>query len=328
MDPRIDEWFRRRTTTSHDWDAGELADAKGSTTVSVVLPARNEARTVGSIVGRLRRRLVHDVPLIDEILVLDSGSTDETAAVARAAGARVVRQDEALPHVVDQPGKGEALWKGVHVTDGDIVAFIDADIVDFDPQFAVGLLGPLLTDPSISFVKAFYDRPLQTGERVLPAGGGRVTEILARPLLNLHWPTLAGIVQPLAGEYAGRRALLERTPFVSGYGVDIALLIDVVELEGLDAVAQVDLGRRCHRNSSDAVLGRMAAQVYLAVLSRLERYGAGVLTVAPHTTLTQFTRCGDSFVPQSHEVGIIERPPLEELAEHRRDDWHGLGMGG
>ena len=318
MRPEVQRWFDRRTSTTTDWDPDRLVDAKRATTVSVVLPAHNEARTVGAIVSALRRDLMESVPLLDEILVVDSGSADATADVARRAGATVVRQDRVLPELGDRPGKGEALWKSLYVTHGDVVAFIDADLHEFDTQFAVGLLGPLLTDARVHFVKGFYDRPLDVGQTVLPAGGGRVTELLARPLLNLHYPALAGIVQPLAGEYAARRPLLERLPFVSGYGVEIAMLVDVLEEVGLDAMAQVDLGRRVHRNSSDAALGRMAAQVYLALLSRLERHGRGLLTSEPGTTITQFFRDGDRFVPEESAVGVTERAPIGALEQYRR----------
>lgn len=313
MEAEVCGWSARRTSASGDWERGALAAAKGATRVSVVLPAKNEELTVGAIVTALREELVETVPLVDELVVIDSGSEDRTAAEAAAAGAYVVQQEEILPGLPNRPGKGEALWKSLHVTDGDVVAFIDADLRDFDAQFAVGLLGPLLSDDSVSFVKAFYDRPLQAGHTSLPAGGGRVTEILARPLLNLHWPLLAGFVQPLAGEYAGRRSLLEAIPFVSGYGVEVAMLVDVLERVGLDAMCQVDLGTRRHRNSPDAVLGRMAAQVYLAVQSRLERYGYGMLTVDPSPYLTQFTRDGDAFTHETSEVGVTERPPMAEV---------------
>lgn len=314
----VEEWFDSRTLTSQQFDRHELAAAKASTSVSVVLPARDEATTVGAIVEALRRELQRDVPLIDEIVVVDSGSQDDTIAVSRAAGAHVVRQSDVLPHLGDRPGKGEALWKSLQATTGDVVAFIDSDLREFDPQFAVGLLGPLLTDPGTQFVKAFYDRALQSGQTVLPAGGGRVTELVARPLLNLHWPALAGVVQPLAGEYAGRRSLLERLPFVSGYGVDIALLIDVVEEIGLHGMVQVDLGSRQHRNSSDAALGRMGAQVYLALLSRLQRHGRALLTVEPSMTMTQFVRSEGSFVAEVTDVGVTERPPMVEVEEYLR----------
>ena len=317
MRAEVRDWLGRRTSSGEEWDRHELVRAKRDTTVSVVLPARNEAATVGHMVERLKDELVDRVPLIDELIVIDSGSADETASVATAAGAWVVRQDEVLTSLVDRPGKGEALWKSLYVTHGDVVVFIDADLEQFDPQFAVGLLGPLLAEPSVQFVKAFYDRPLQAGRTILPAGGGRVTELMARPLLNLHWPHLAGFVQPLAGEYAGRRTLLERVPFMSGYGVEIAMLVDVFELAGLSAMAQVDLGSRRHRNSSDAALGQMAAQVYLALLSRIERHGLGMMTVDASYELTQFARDGQSFVPTTTDVGVIERPPMADVAEYR-----------
>jgi glucosyl-3-phosphoglycerate synthase len=317
MQAEVGAWLGRRTSSGQDWDREELARAKADTTISVVLPARNEAGTVGLIVDELRRELIERVPLIDELVVMDSGSVDETAVVAAEAGARVVRQSEVLAPLVDRPGKGEALWKSLYVTRGDVVVFIDADLEQFDPQFAVGLMGPLLADPTVQFVKAFYDRPLQAGQTILPAGGGRVTELMARPLLNLHWPRLAGFVQPLAGEYAGRRSLLERIPFMSGYGVEIAMLVDVYELAGLSAMVQVDLGSRRHRNSSDTALGQMAAQVYLALLSRIERHGLGMLTVDASHELTQFTRDGSSFISTTTDIGIIERPPMIDVADYR-----------
>ncbi|MCH1867264.1 glucosyl-3-phosphoglycerate synthase [Nocardioides sp. CFH 31398] len=307
-------WSRHRTSTADDWDRVTLSRRRGRTTTSVVLPARDEAATVGDIVTRIRRELVERCPLVDELVVVDSGSCDDTAAVARAAGATVVRQEDVAPELGDRPGKGEALWKSLLVTRGDVVTFVDADLRDFDPQFVVGLLGPLLDDPAVQFVKGFYDRPLRSGESVMPAGGGRVTEMLARPLLAAHYPELAGFVQPLAGEYAGRRGLLERVPFVSGYGVEIALLVDVLESAGLHAMAQVDLGRRVHRNSDDAALGRMASQVYLALLSRLERHGGAVLARPAATTLTQFRRCGDGFTPTDADVAVTERPPVCTVA--------------
>ncbi len=316
MDARAHGWFERRTSDHRRWDRARLLDGKAGQTISVILPARNEEATVGQIVERLRTDLMDRIPLIDELIVIDSDSRDRTSDVAASAGARVVQQDEILPEFPNQPGKGEALWKSLHVSRGDLIAFIDADLEDFDTQFAVGLLGPLLDDPGIEFVKAFYDRPLGRGQTLLPAGGGRVTEILARPLLNLHWPQLAGVIQPLAGEYAARRTLLEQIPFISGYGVEIAMLIDVLETAGLDSMAQVDLGTRRHRNSPDDALGRMAAQVYLALLSRVERHGYGVLAVDPSPTLTQFTRDRDAFIPHTSEVGIIERPPMIEVAAH------------
>ena len=311
----VERWLDARTWSGTVWDRHTLSAAKGATTVSVVLPARNEAATVGNIVRALRADLVDSVPLVDEILVVDSGSADGTAAEAFRAGARVVRQGAVLPHLGDRRGKGEALWKSLLVTRGDVVAFIDADLRCFDAQFVVSLLGPLLTEPSVHFVKGFYDRPLDIGTTVLPAGGGRVTEMLARPLLNVHWPRLAGFVQPLAGEYAGRRTLLESIPFVSGYGVEIAMMIDVLEAVGLHGMAQVDLGTRQHRNSDDLELGRMAAQVYLALLSRLERYGRAGAGEPSHSLL-QFVREDSEFRPVVSDVGVTERPRMVTVQEY------------
>lgn len=318
MQADVEAWFARRTSCVTDWDRDAVMRAKGSTSVSVVLPARNEENTVGDIVQCLRRELVEALPLVDEVVVIDSGSEDRTGEVARAAGATVHRQCDVHADLGDRPGKGEALWKSLFVTTGDVVVFLDADLRDFDPGFAVGLLGPLLADPRTHFVKAIYDRPLADGRTVLPAGGGRVTEILARPLLNVHFPELAGIVQPLAGEYAGRRSLLERLPFVSGYGVEIAMLVDVLLEVGLDGLAQVDLGRRVHRNSPDDALCRMAGQVYLALLSRLELHGRALPTMEPRTDLTQFARDRGAFVPLVSCVGVDDRPPAVTLPQYRR----------
>lgn len=308
MEPAVAAWFARRSSRAADWPLDTLLTAKGSTTVSVVLPALDEASTVGAIVDAVRRDLV-DVgdPLVDELVVLDSGSTDATARVAADAGARVVHRDDVLPDVPSVAGKGEALWRSLATTTGDVVVFIDADLTAFHSSFVTGLLGPLLTDSTVQFVKAMYDRPLTDGSVVHPAGGGRVTELVARPLLNLHWPQLAGFVQPLAGEYAAHRRLLERMPFATGYGVEIALLIDIVGEAGLDAMAQVDLGERRHRHHSDLRLGRMAAEIWQTALARLHQDG-DLQTVEP--TLTQFVREASDYVPVTHDVTALERPPM------------------
>lgn len=314
LDP-VRDWSARRTYRVSDFRPRDLARAKAGRRVSVVLPARDEAATVGEIVATLRTELVDRVGLIDELVVVDSHSTDATATVARAAGARVVAQGDVLPALGDLPGKGEALWKSLAATDGDIVAFLDSDLRDFDPAFAVGLLGPLLTEPGVVFSKGAFDRPLDDGRTVLPAGGGRVTELVARPLLALHWPDLAGFVQPLVGEYAGTREALESIPFAGAYGVDIGILIDLYESYGLDALAQVDLGRRTHRNSPDAALSVMAMHQHLAVLSRLQRHGRVVGAHAPGDALTLHRRDRDSgeFRSETVEVAPGERPPMREV---------------
>ncbi len=238
----VERWLTRRSWSSADRPLDRLLDARTAephrTSVSVVLPALNEEATVGAIVATIRRELMEKVRLVDELVVIDSGSTDATAAVAREAGARVVHRDAILPRIPAVPGKGEVLWRSLLVTSGEIVCFVDADLKDFSADFVSGTVGPLLTDPAVHFVKAMYDRPLgdTTGQ------GGRVTELVARPLLNLHWPQLAGFVQPLGGEYAVRRSLLERLPFPVGYGVELGLLVDALHTVGLDALGQVDVG--------------------------------------------------------------------------------------
>jgi glucosyl-3-phosphoglycerate synthase len=307
--PDVHRWLHHRTYTADTWQAEELAAAKESdgTTVSVVLPALDEERTVGAIVAALRETLVERCPLIDELVVVDSGSTDRTSEVASAAGARVVHVDSVLTSHGSRPGKGEALWKSLHATSGDLLVFIDADLIAFDPHFVVGLLGPLLTDPTVGYVKALYDRPLTTTDGIVPTGGGRVTELLARPLLNAFWPELAGFVQPLSGEYAGRRELLERVPFVSGYGVELGLLIDLVAVAGLDALAQVDLGTRQHGHQADAALGRMAGQILQTALARWP--GAG----RPDGELLQFMRTADGLEGVSWDVSVVERPPMRSV---------------
>ena len=281
-----------------------LLAAKGETSVSVVLPALNEAATVGRIVERIRRDLVERHRLVDELVVMDSGSTDQTIEVAKAAGAVVVRREDVLPQFPPRDGKGEVLWRSLAATTGDVLVFVDSDLRDFTSSFVTGLLGPLLCDETVHFVKATYDRSLTAGETELPAGGGRVTELVARPLLALHWPVLSGFVQPLGGEYAARRSLLERLPFACGYGVEFGLLVDTHRLVGLDAMAQVDLSRRKHRNSDLHKLGRMAAEILQVAERRLGR------SVTDPLLLTQFSRAGEGYRIVDNDMTEHERPPM------------------
>lgn len=299
--------IRRWTIASfHHRDFGlpDLVAAKGDRSVSVCVPARNEEATVGRVVRTVHRFLVERVGLVDEVLVLDDHSTDATAEVAAAAGARVVAARTVLPHLVGGPGKGEALWRSLHVARGDIVAWLDADIVDIGSRFVVGLLGPLLREPGVAFVKGFYERP---GD----AGGGRTTELMARPVLAALFPHLSPVVQPLSGEYAGRRDLLERLPFVRGYGVDLGLLIDAADVAGPGGLAQVDLGTRRHRNRGLDELGPQALMVLQTALQR-----AGVEQADPATLLRP------GVPPLSQAFG--ELPPLASLAGERTRD-HGGG---
>jgi glucosyl-3-phosphoglycerate synthase len=291
-----------RTFHHADFAAPALAAAKGDHTISVCLPARNEEDTVGAIVARLRRDLMGTVPLVDEILVIDDHSTDRTAARARDAGADVVDAASVLPEFGEGHGKGEALWKSLSVARGDLIVWLDADVRDFTPAFVVGLVGPLLRHPDVVFVKGFYARP--TGPD--GSGGGRVTELVARPVISLLHPELAAVVQPLSGEYAGRRAALEQLPFVQGYGVDLGLLIDVADRFGVEAIAQTDLGVRVHRNRTLDELAPQAMQVLQAALSRA---APGVVDES-----ARLARPGR----EPLTVAFGERPPLCEVPDHRR----------
>ncbi|NUV58782.1 glucosyl-3-phosphoglycerate synthase [Streptomyces sp. CAI-85] len=305
----VERWLTTRSWSLADRPLHRIMAAKRATgqSVSVVLPALNEEETVGDIVAIIRHDLMQQVPLVDEIVVVDSGSTDRTAQVAAAAGARVVHRDTILPSVPAVPGKGEVLWRSLLVTSGDIVCFIDADLREFSSDFVSGIVGPLLTDLGVDLVKGMYDRPLAGA-----AGqGGRVTELMARPLLNMHWPQLAGFVQPLGGEYAARRGLLEQLPFPVGYGVELGMLVDALHLVGLDALAQVDVGVRKHRHQDGQALGRMAAAIYRTAQLRLAR---GHL-IRP--SLTQFERGPSGFEPHTYSVDMEERPPMAEMAEYQ-----------
>jgi glucosyl-3-phosphoglycerate synthase len=307
--------FRSRTHHHRDFDVDDLVQRKerDGLRVSVVIPARDEEATVGEVAGVLHRRLRERVGLVDEVLVVDADSTDRTGEVAQAAGARVVRQSEVLAAAGTAPGKGEALWKGLAAADGDLVVFVDADLHDVDPRFVVGLLGPLLTDPEVAFTKATYDRPFRVDEADHPAGGGRVTELLARPLLATFWPELAWLAQPLSGEYAGRRELLESLPFVRGYGVELAMLVDIAHGVGVDVIAQVDLGRRVHDHQPIAALSRMASEILHVALGRLQTQGRLTFRDPLAEHLLQPMRDPDGRLwLEPHRISHAQRPPLRE----------------
>ncbi|MGR4882722.1 glucosyl-3-phosphoglycerate synthase [Streptomyces sp. LARHCF249] len=315
----VERWLADRSWSAADRPLDQLLERKraAGTTVSVVLPALDEEATVGAIVEVIRRELIEGlpVPLVDELIVIDSDSSDATAEVAAKAGARVVHRDDILPRLPALPGKGEVLWRSLLAATGDVICFVDADLRDFSATFVSGIVGPLLTEPDVQFVKAMYDRPLGDA----PGQGGRVTELVARPLLNLHWPQLAGFVQPLGGEYAVRRSLLERLPFPVGYGVELGLLVDALHMVGLDALAQVDVGVRLHRHQDGQALGRMAAAIYRTAQLRLSRgqspgYRWGHPLVRPE--LTQFERGPDGFVPRTYPVDTEERPPMLGIEEY------------
>lgn len=300
MTLRSRAWHRTNTHAHGEFPPERLAGER-ETRVSVCLPARNEARTIGPILSELMP--LRERGVVDQIVVVDR-SSDQTAEIARSLGAEVHSQDDLMPELGPVLGKGDAMWRALPVLTGEVICFLDADSEQFGAHFACGVLGPVLCRPEVSFVKGFYRRPFRIGDTTVPDGGGRVTELTARPLLNLFYPDLAGVRQPLAGEIAARRELLERLPFATGYGVDIGLLIDAYSAAGLDAIAQVDLDVRQNAHQPLQDLGPMAYAVLRAVAVRLEREGR-LRGQLPDT----FTAAGtDVAVPDP-----VERPPLRSL---------------
>jgi glucosyl-3-phosphoglycerate synthase len=302
--PAALDWHRRRTFHHSDFPPERIATERNES-VSVCLPAREEARTIGAIVETLAE--LQDRGVLDQVLVVDAGSGDGTADIAAGAGAEVVQQSSLLPELGEVLGKGDAMWRALSVLRGDVVCFLDADSEDFGPHFACGMIGPLACSRDIAFVKGFYRRPFRFGTASAAEGGGRVTELTARPLLNLFYPELAAFRQPLAGEVAARRDLLERIPFSTGYAVEIAMLLDAHAAAGLDALAQVDLDVRQNRHQPLDRLAPMAYAVLQAVADRLEREGrldasGGDNFLAP---------AGTGFEPLT--VPIVERPPMESV---------------
>ena len=296
-------WSETNSWDTPDWTIAELEAAKAGRTVSVVLPALNEEQTVAAVIDTIHPLLGG---LVDELIVLDSGSTDETAVRATAAGARVISREEAVPGLDPVPGKGEVLWRSVAASTGDLIAFVDSDLINPDPAFVPKLLGPLLMGDGIHLVKGYYRRPLRVSGTEDANGGGRVTELVARPLLAALRPELTGVIQPLGGEYAGTRELLSAVPFAPGYGVEIGLLLDTYDRLGLQAIGQVNLGVRKHRNRPLVELGAMSRQIVGTMLNRcgMTDSGAGLM---------QFRVDGDSFQPFSTEVSLVDRPAMNSL---------------
>ena len=316
---RVERWF-----AESNFHHGEFRDLrrlmalkeKQGITVSLVLPTLNEAATVGPIVRRARLMLMEAVPLVDELIVIDSASDDETREIAAREGARVVQHPDVLPRYGSYRGKGEALWKSLFESTGDIVVWCDTDVRNWHPRMAFGTLGPLLVEPRIQYVKGYYQRPIVEGGVLREGGGGRVTELVARPLINLFYPDLSGFIQPLAGEYAGRRSLLETIPFFTGYAVEIGHLIDIAERAGLDALGQVDLERRVHRNQELEGLSRMSFVIIQAVMKRLEERGRARLFAEIGSTM-KLPRAGvDRLGLEVIELADRERPPMIRIPEY------------
>ncbi len=316
---RVDRWFGES-----NFHHGEFSDLrrlvqlkdKQGLTVSLVLPTLNEEETIGPIVRRAIREMVGRVPLLDEILVIDSASTDRTREIAEAEGARVVQHPDVLARYGSFRGKGEALWKSLYETTGDLIVWADTDVRNWHPRMVYGTLGPLLHEPRLQYVKGYYQRPIVEGGVLREGGGGRVTELVARPLINLFYPELSGFIQPLAGEYAGRRTILEQLPFFTGYAVEIGHLIDIAERAGLEGLGQVDLERRLHRNQELEGLSRMSFVILQAVMKRLEERRKARLFAELGSTM-KLPRSGRGRLSlEVIELADLERPPMIRIPEY------------
>jgi len=312
----VDKWFAENTFHAHEFaEVAKLValKEKAGVTISVGLPALNEEKTIGTVIKRVKGALMDRVPLIDQMVVIDSMSTDRTIEIATELGVPVHKHPEILPETGTYRGKGEALWKSLHVLDGDIVAWIDTDISNIQPRFVYGLLGPLLAEPHLQYVKGFYQRPIRQGGELVAEGGGRVTELMARPLINLFFPELSGMIQPLSGEYAGRRALLEAVPFFTGYAVETGLLIDILEQAGLSAMGQVDLERRVHRNQPLPNLSQMAYVILAGAIRKLEERHRIELLTEVGRGMKVINTTKDRFNLEVLEIGDEMRPPINTI---------------
>ncbi len=316
----VDKWFAENTFQSREFANLErlvaLKEERGLT-ISLGLPALNEEKTVGTVIQTVKTALMEQVPLLDEIVLIDSGSVDYTREIAADLGIPVYIHQDILPQYGAYRGKGEALWKSLYVLKGDIIAWIDTDIKNIHPRFVYGILGPLLRDRRIRYVKGFYRRPLKEGDKLIAGGGGRVTELTARPLINLFFPELSGLIQPLSGEYAGRRRALEQLPFFTGYGVETGLLIDTLETFGLQAIAQVDLRERIHHNQPLPSLSRMSFAIIQVIIGRLEERHKIRLLEEVNKTMNQIRYEPGRFYLDPAEVVERERPPMITLPEYQ-----------
>ena len=315
----LNEWLKSHTFHHSEFrDLRALVEAKerAGVTISLCIPTLNEEKTIGKEVVIFRSELMQRYPLVDEIAIVDSGSTDKTLETAANFGADTYLAADILPDLEPKRGKGENLWKAIHQLTGDIIVYIDADIKNIHPRFVYGLVAPLIHNPEMQYVKAFYDRPLAFSNGIRPSGGGRVTEILIRPLFSLFFPELTAIIQPLSGEYAVRRNVLEEIPFPIGYGVETSHLIDVYSLYGMDAFGQTDLDQRVHRNQPTRSLGKMAFGILQTFLSRTEKLGVIKELPDMSTILRQFQVNDRIFETVEHEIVEEERPPMKTVAAY------------
>jgi glucosyl-3-phosphoglycerate synthase len=315
----VNDWLKSNTyhhSSFRDLNALVEEKQRKGLTISLCIPTLNEEKTIGKEIVIFRSELMQLYPLIDEIAVIDSGSTDKTLEVAAGFGADTYLASDILPGLEPKRGKGENLWKAIYQLHGDIIVYIDADIKNIHPRFAYGLLGPLIQRDEVQYVKAFYDRPLASSVGVRPSGGGRVTEILIRPLFSLFFPELTAIIQPLSGEYAVRREVLESIPFPIGYGVETSHLLDVYSRWGLNAFAQTDLDQRVHRNQPTRSLGKMSFGILQTLLSRMQE--KQIISGLPEmsTLLRQFQVSDQQFEMVEHRIVEEERPPMNTIGEY------------
>lgn len=317
---KIQKWLKHNTYHHSDfWDLIQMVQKKEEQDlkISLCLPTLNEEKTIGKEIVLFKSELMSRYPLLDEIAVIDSGSDDRTREVARNFGADVYLADDILPQLEQKKGKGENLWKAIYQLKGDIIVYVDADIKNIHPRFAYGLVGPLIYRPEVRYVKAFYDRPLAISDEVRPSGGGRVTEILIRPLFSLFFPELTAVIQPLSGEYAVRRDVLHEIPFPIGYGVETSHLIDVYSKHGLDAFAQTDLDQRVHRHQSTRDLGKMSFGVIQTFLKRAKAQGIIGDIKEYETVLRQYQVQNNDYEQIEHHIVEDERPPMIEIEAYR-----------
>ncbi len=316
------QWYKKNTFHNSEFEDISLLVKKKNALgykISVGIPTLNEEETIGDEISIIRNILMDKYKLVDEIIVIDSGSKDKTKEEAEKAGALFYYSDKILPEEQSIYGKGENLWKSLYVLNGDIIVWLDADIKNISPKFVYGLVGPLLDpDNGIGYVKAFYDRPVSEGEKLLPSGGGRVTEILIRPLLSLYYPELAYIMQPLSGEYAGKREVLEKLSFPIGYGVEISHLLDLYMKYGLDVMAQVDLDLRIHRNRTIHELGKMSFGILQSFFNRALEHGIIKSQKDLNLNMIQFEPYKRSRIPKEEYYKEIKRPPINSLESYNR----------